>query len=174
MILLVLTLALLLATHGYAQESQVWTRQNIQEWIDSNAQKRAKRHFIQHVATHDRHQFDKPDWFFPPQMYVSSSKPGQLGRLVFPAYKVIRVVDEQRVMIEVTNEHGHRYLIVFDIGDTSRVKMDHLAHISPEIYKYVLFERVEDYSYRNTSNIRKVLPQFRELDPAELVKDASE
>ena len=167
--LLVLAVILFVAPNCHAQKTNVWTNENIHEWIDSNKQKRAKRNLIRSVNAKNRKQYDSPDWFYPPQMYVKSSRQGQLGRMVFPAYKVMEILDDRQVVLKVTDEDGQRYLAVFDIGDSSRVKIDHRAHISPDKFSLILFERLENYEYRNSQNIRKALPVFKKIDPAEVM-----
>ena len=156
-----------------AQQKKVWTQQNIQVWIDSDKQKHEKRELLRSLNPHERKEYSNPSWFIPPQMFVNSSEVGELGRLVFPAYKIIKILDKSHAVIEVTDQKGHRYMIVFDLGNTSKLKLDHRAHISPKKYSLVLFERTEDFLYRDSQNIRRSLPAFKKLDPLKLMEKLS-
>ncbi|MDG2012823.1 MAG: hypothetical protein P8J33_04925 [Pirellulaceae bacterium] len=169
-LLVALAVSLVSATTCEAQQKKVWTRSNIQTWIDSDKQKRAKRNFIRTLNPHERAEYNRPDWFIAPEMKVKSSVKGQLGRLIFPAYKVIKILDKQKAIIEVTDEQGQRYMIVFNIGDTSKIKIDHRAHISPEKFNFVLFERMGNFLYRDSQNVRKSLAEFKKIDPASVIQ----
>lgn len=169
-LLIALAISLMPLVNCEAQQKKVWTRSNIQTWIDSDKQKRAKRNFLRSLNSHDRAEYNRPDWFIAPQMKVKSSVKGQLGRLIFPAYKVFKILDAQKAIIEVTDEQGQRYMIVFDIGNTSKIKIDHRAHISPEKFNYVMFERVGDFLYRDSQNVRRSLPEFKKIAPASVMK----
>ncbi len=165
-----LAMVLFAAPHCCAQKHKVWTRNNIQEWIDSHQQKRDRLLLIQSMNRQDRERYNREGWFYPPQMLVTKSQPGQLGRLDLAAYKIMEVLDDTRVLFKVADETGYRYLVVFEFDDTAQVRIDHRPHEAPDQFKWVLFERVEDYVYRDSSNRREALPTFRRVDPAEVRK----
>ena len=154
-----------------AQQRTVWTQKNIQTWIDSDRQKHQKRDLLRSLNPHERKEYSNPAWFVPPEMFVNTSKVGELGRLIFPAYKIIQILDESHAIIEVTDQKGHRYMIVFDLGDTRKLKVDHIAHISPEKFSLILFERTDNFLYRDSQNIRRSLPAFKKLNPIKLTED---
>ena len=169
-LLIALAISLIPLATCKAQQKKVWTRSNIQTWIDSDKQKLAKRNFIRTLNPHERTEYNRPDWFIAPRMKVKSSVKGQLGRLIFPAYKVFKILDDQKAIVEVTDAQGQRYMIVFDLGDTSKIKIDHRAHISPKKFNYVMFERVGDFLYRDSQNVRRSLPEFKKIAPASVMK----
>ena len=163
--LLALVMVAVLAPNCNAQKVKVWTRDNIQEWIDSHAQKRARQQLIQSMTRQDREKYNSEGWFLPPKMVITHSQKGQLGRLDFPVYKVMQVLDDKRVLFKVADSKGQRYLAVFVFDDTSPIRDDHRAHESPDRFNLVLFERIDDYVYRDTSNRRKAVPTFVKVDP---------
>lgn len=167
--LIVITSSLvLLVGQVEAQNKKTWTTDNIKQWIDSKQQKQEKRELLRTMTPHDRQEYSQPSWFVPPQMSVNTSQIGQLGRLEFPAYKIIKILNEHQAVIEVTDPKGHRYMIVFDLGDTSELRLDHRAHISPKKYSLFLFQRTDNFLYRDSQNIRRALPAFKKLDPSEI------